>query len=361
LTNPGPQLGDVGAYTSLQLIGGDDDGDSVTFSATGLPPGLGVSGDGLIAGTPTTSGAYLVDATVTDGMDSTLATFTWDIAPATSNTAPTVVNPGPQISEQDVPVTLQIEFDDDDGDLVTLTATGLPPGLTMDDAGEISGAPIVGGVFDVTVDADDGQDNTVIDFSWTVTTSSGGPALASLDIGAVAAAGSYVGNGQAATILASGKDIFGRADEFHFAYRQLSGDGEIVARVVSVESTAGWAKAGVMIRASLDDDAINAMMAVTPGKGIEFQYRPETGGGTRTPSPPGVSIFPEETAPAWVRLVRSGNQLTGFISNDGINWTPVPTGPIVLPLGTDVYVGLAVTSHNDGVLTTAQFDALTIR
>jgi hypothetical protein len=185
--------------------------------------------------------------------------------------------------------------------------------------------------------------------------------LASLDIGDVAAAGSYVGNGQAATILASGKDIFGRADEFHFAYSQLSGDGEIIARVLSVENTAGWAKAGVMIRASLDDNAVNAMMAVTPSKGIEFQYRQETGSGTQTPSPPGESIFPSESAPAWVRLVRSGNQLTGFISDDGVNWTPVPTGPIVLPLGTDVYVGLAVTSHRDGVLTTAQFDGVTIR
>jgi hypothetical protein len=62
-----------------------------------------------------------------------------------------------------------------------------------------------------------------------------------------------------------------------------------------------------------------------------------------------------------VRLVRSGNELTGFISSDGVNWTPVPSGPIVLDLDTDVYVGLPVTSHNDGVLTTAQFDALTIR
>jgi hypothetical protein len=361
LTNPGPQFGDVGEYVSLQLIGGDDDGDSVEFSATGLPPGLGVTSDGLIAGTPTTAGAYLVDAVVTDSMDSTLATFTWDIAAAASNTPPTVENPGPQVTQQDVPVTLQVAVDDEDGDPVTVTATGLPPGLEMDAAGEISGAPIAEGVFNVTVDADDGQDNTAINFSWTVTTASGGPALASLDIGDVAAAGSYLGNGQSATIQASGRDIFGRADEFHFAYRPLSGDGEIIARVVSVQTTAGWAKAGVMIRASLDDDAINAMMAVTPRKGIEFQYRPQTGAGTKTPSAAGTSIFPSESAPAWVRLVRSGNQLTGFISSDGVNWTPVPTGPVVLDLDADVYIGLAVTSHNDGVLTTAEFDAVTIR
>ena len=47
-------------------------------------------------------------------------------------------------------------------------------------------------------------------------------------------------------------DIWGTAAEFHFAYQQLAGDGEIVARVVSLTNTDQWAKAGVMLRGSLD-------------------------------------------------------------------------------------------------------------
>ena len=120
-----------------------------------------------------------------------------------------------------------------------------------------------------------------------------------LDIGSVAVGGSYVGDRQSATIVASGSDIYRRNDEFYFAYQALAGDGEIFVRVNSIGNTHPWAKAGVMIRASLDDDAVNAMMAVTPGRGIEFQYRPQTGGRTRTPSESGVSIFPGENPPAW--------------------------------------------------------------
>ncbi|MBN2315915.1 MAG: LamG domain-containing protein, partial [Sedimentisphaerales bacterium] len=50
------------------------------------------------------------------------------------------------------------------------------------------------------------------------------------------------------TMTASGTDIWGTADEFHYAYKTLSGAGSITARVVSVQNTNDWAKAGVMIR-----------------------------------------------------------------------------------------------------------------
>ena len=45
------------------------------------------------------------------------------------------------------------------------------------------------------------------------------------------------------TVKASGADIFGTSDQFHFVYKQLSGDGQIVARVASVQNTNARAKA----------------------------------------------------------------------------------------------------------------------
>src|SRR5581483_3076921 len=68
------------------------------------------------------------------------------------------------------------------------------------------------------------------------------------DIGAVSIPG-YLGytNGTF-TVNASGSDIWGNADEFHFVYQPLNGDGAIVAHVLNVQVTDGWAKAGVMIR-----------------------------------------------------------------------------------------------------------------
>ncbi len=69
----------------------------------------------------------------------------------------------------------------------------------------------------------------------------------------------------------------GTDDHFHFVYQPLNGNGQIVARVVSVQNTFQWAKAGVMIRESLTPDARNTLMAVTPGAGTTFQRRLNTG------------------------------------------------------------------------------------
>ena len=58
-------------------------------------------------------------------------------------------------------------------------------------------------------------------------------------------------------------------------------------------------------------------------------------------------------APYWVKLVRSGNTLSGYASSDGVAWTLV--GSDTVSMTASVYVGLPVTSHSDGVLSTATF------
>jgi regulation of enolase protein 1 (concanavalin A-like superfamily) len=153
-------------------------------------------------------------------------------------------------------------------------------------------------------------------------------------------------------VTASGADIWNTADAFHFVYQQLSGDGQIVARVASVQNTDAWAKAGVMIRASLAAGSAQAFMGVTPGNGVVYQRRTTTGGIT-THSP-----GPATTAPYWVRLVRASNVVTGYASADGSTWTAI--GSDTLPLGTTAYFGLAVTSHNNGVLCLSTFDTVSL-
>jgi len=92
LANPGNQSSTVGTPVSLQLSGSDPAGQPVTYGATTLPPGLGiVTTTGRISGTPTTVGAYVVTAVVTDGVLSDSKTFTWTVVrPAVLDTAPTV-------------------------------------------------------------------------------------------------------------------------------------------------------------------------------------------------------------------------------------------------------------------------------
>ena len=65
------------------------------------------------------------------------------------------------------------------------------------------------------------------------------------------------------------------------------------------------------------------------------------------------------SAPYWVKLVRNGDNLTGYESSDGSNWD-VPFGPVTCSMGTQVYIGLAATAHNRGVLNCAVFDNIQV-
>ncbi|MHB1034538.1 MAG: lamin tail domain-containing protein [Pirellulales bacterium] len=167
------------------------------------------------------------------------------------------------------------------------------------------------------------------------------------DIGNVGAAGDMTFDNGVYTIDASGADIWGTADAFHYVYHTLSGDGEIIARVTSVANTNSWAKAGVMIRETLNADSSHAMMIVTPGNGVALQWRPTTGGGSSNSPTAGA-------APYWVKLNRTGDLFTAYSSPDGAAWSQVGTATITM--AANVYIGLAVTSHADGLLTTAVID-----
>jgi hypothetical protein len=149
------------------------------------------------------------------------------------------------------------------------------------------------------------------------------------------------------TMSAEGADIWGSSDEFRFAWQELTGEGEIIAKVESVENTNPWAKAGIMIRDTLDPDSAFTMVAITPGNGVWFGRR--TGGNTASDSQAGI------TAPQWIKLDRSiGGLARASYSSDGINWTPLGTSEAVV-MNNPMYIGLALTSHEPGVACEAVF------
>jgi len=172
------------------------------------------------------------------------------------------------------------------------------------------------------------------------------------DIGNAGTTGSASYASGTYTVAGSGDDIYNTADSFHYAYQPLTGDGQIVAHVASLANTDPWAKAGVMIRETLTGGAANAMMAVTPGNGTNFQWRAAAGGTSNT------TAGPVATAPYWVRLVRSGATFTGSVSSDGATWTTVGTATIAM--ASAVYIGLPVTAHNVTALNTATFDHVSL-
>ena len=167
------------------------------------------------------------------------------------------------------------------------------------------------------------------------------------DIGNPALAGRASESGGTFSVTGAGSDIWNSADQFHFMYRPVDGDVEIVARVVDVEYANAWSKAGVMIRQDLTASSAHALMVGTPAKGWAFQRRP-VAAGVSVHSPGSFT-----TPPGWVRLVRSGNTFSGYESTDGATWTLVGTETIDMAAG--VYVGLAVTSHNTTMTSTATF------
>ena len=158
------------------------------------------------------------------------------------------------------------------------------------------------------------------------------------------------------TMTASGADIWAvnsiEADEFHFAYKVLTGPGSIVAKVESIDNTNAWAKAGVMIRETLNPDSAHVMMAVTPASGVSFQRRPGTGGTSVDTTSSGI------TAPYWVKIERdlTGN-FTAYRSANGSTWETQGTENI--PMSSNVYIGLALTSHDAALTCEAVFSNVT--
>jgi hypothetical protein len=120
-------------------------------------------------------------------------------------------------------------------------------------------------------------------------------------------------------------------DQAYFVHKPLTGDGSIVARVVSQQNSNEWAKAGLLVKAGVTPGAPYAAVMVTPGHGVRMQsmFGTDLAGGT-------------QTAPRWLKLTRTGNTVTGYDSADGRDWRQV--GTVSVPLPRDAEVGLFVGS-----------------
>lgn len=176
-----------------------------------------------------------------------------------------------------------------------------------------------------------------------------------LDIGDVAIPGKACEDANGVfSIEASGTDIWDKQDAFHYIYQPLVGDGEIVMRVNSIGLTHNWAKSGVMMRESLDADAKNAMAFIAASGRWTFQRRVSTGGLTTSTNSPKENPIP---IPYWIKLVRDGDLFKGYHSSDGITWFIADQEQI--PMSTEIYVGIAVTSHDNTVTTSSLVDNVT--
>ena len=158
---------------------------------------------------------------------------------------------------------------------------------------------------------------------------------------------------------AAGTDIWNTVDQFRFAYKRLSGNGSIVAYVESVANTNAWAKGGVMIRETLDPGSTFAAVYATPGNGCRYQARLATDVAAVSDTAVATAEQIALSAPHWVKIERVGTSFNGYYSTDGENWTAMTWNPQTIAMASDVYVGLALTSHAAGVLGSAEFSDVT--
>ena len=153
---------------------------------------------------------------------------------------------------------------------------------------------------------------------------------------------------QGKTFIIQGSGV----DACYFVHQPLTDNGEILARVTGVENADPQATAGVMLRQDLTEDSAFIWLAATPTDRGVLQTR--VNHGKINP----VNAVLEIRAPCWLKLSRSGQEVTAQTSTDGQQWQTVNQTRIFGDK--PVLAGLAVASHSNHTLNRATFDNITV-
>jgi len=151
------------------------------------------------------------------------------------------------------------------------------------------------------------------------------------------------------TVNGSGEDIEGTEDAFFFVHRTLSGDGQIIARLLDLVPADPHSEAGVMFRDGTNSGARHVFLGLDAGNKSVFRRR-------LVENDYSVENFgPRGMKPTWLRLMRLGDTFVGHQSTNGVDWSLV-WWTTLLNMPTNLDVGLAVTAHKNGAMATATFD-----
>jgi regulation of enolase protein 1 (concanavalin A-like superfamily) len=164
---------------------------------------------------------------------------------------------------------------------------------------------------------------------------------------------SYLGSSY--IVEGAGTDVWGTSDDFYFAHRRLTGDGDLVVRVASIERPAGaqFAMAGLMFRESLSADSRQASLLISTEGKLKFRRRTTPGAATLSNGPTAGTTF----APRWLKLTRRGDVFTAYLSADGLAWTMVHApATIVMPAAVDI--GLVALRSGGSGLARATFESI---
>lgn len=154
-------------------------------------------------------------------------------------------------------------------------------------------------------------------------------------------------------ITGSGTDIWGKADQFHYVWREKSGNFAVTATARFLTEGNEHRKAGIMLRQSTDTDSPYCDLVIHGNGMPAVQFRNATGGNTNT-----VDFPIEGTGTFTLKLVRQGAAITVFAAKKG---SPLrELGHTNSGLGSPVLVGLAVSSHTQAAANTVEFSDVTV-
>ncbi|MDR1161371.1 MAG: hypothetical protein LBK45_03435 [Tannerellaceae bacterium] len=155
------------------------------------------------------------------------------------------------------------------------------------------------------------------------------------------------------TLTGAGTNMWGTADEFFMAWKQVSGDFTLSAKIAfEGEGVEAHRKMGLIIRGSLEGDAVYADVAVHGDGLTSLQYRQSKGVETE-------EFVSPNNAPGYVLLQRMGNKISIKTAVD--TYPDATDAEVTLDLPPTCYVGLFVCSHNPDVIETGRFSLVELK
>ncbi|HTB12186.1 MAG TPA: hypothetical protein VK752_11470 [Bryobacteraceae bacterium] len=154
-------------------------------------------------------------------------------------------------------------------------------------------------------------------------------------------------------ITGSGTDIWGKADQFHYVWREMSGNFAVTATAKFLTEGIAHRKAVIMLRKSLDTDSPFVQLAIHGDGTPSVQFRNTKADNTNTVD------FPIEGPGTWkLKLARQGTTITVWIAKDGGPLREL--GHTLNQLGSPILVGLGVSSHTQEASNTVLFSNVSV-
>jgi TolB protein len=155
-------------------------------------------------------------------------------------------------------------------------------------------------------------------------------------------------------VTGSGTDIWARADQFHYLWREISGNFTITATTTFLTDGNPHRNAALMLRKTLDADSPFVHLAIHGDGMPAVQFR------TTKADTVNTLDFPIGGPGVWtLKLVRQGTNVTVWVAKDGAPLKEL--GHTVNQIGSPVLVGLGVSSHTQAAVNTVLFSNVTIQ